>query len=158
MNMMKLLLVGIVTALISAPALAAAKKNCADARDIGKCLDQQSSPAAVRQVQIEEHQALCNQNAKNQGLQGNERSRYLSTCLHENEADKAAKASAAGKPMPADTKQVTSHKSRTRQASHTRKASKHDSRSIRRTCIRQANKQHLKGKKRSHYLRRCYKG
>jgi hypothetical protein len=55
------------------------------------CLAQASSPANVKEVEAQHKSALCEQNAKNQKLQGNERASYLSTCMNENEAAAAAK-------------------------------------------------------------------
>lgn len=56
------------------------------------CLAQVSSPANVKEAELRHKRALCEQNAKNYKLQGNNRANYTATCINKNEAEAAAKA------------------------------------------------------------------
>lgn len=71
------------------------------------CLAQVSSPANVKEAELRRKRALCEQNAKNFKLQGNDRANYIATCMNRNEAEAAAKhnqtiaSKKAAKPAPA---------------------------------------------------------
>jgi hypothetical protein len=75
------------------------------------CLAQVSSPANVKDAELRRKRALCEQNAKNYKMQGNNRNEYIATCMNENEALAATKgvhnqaraAKKAVKPVPPHT-------------------------------------------------------
>ena len=49
-------------------------------------LAQDSSPANVKAVALQQKKLNCEQNAKNQALKGNEKDRYFAACMDSNEA------------------------------------------------------------------------
>ncbi len=145
---------------ISTPALAKDGKNCqAESAKLPaaersaymkKCLDQLGDPSNVKQVQQQDKQVRCEQNAKNQQLQGNDRSSYVSSCMNANEAAEAAKASAAGQPAP--TKQAAAAP----KAKHV--SAKPAAKNGAKSCVSQANEKGLKGKERKEFLKTCQHG
>lgn len=54
------------------------------------CLAQAEAPANVKEVEQKHKSALCEQNAKNKKLQGNDKANYQSNCMNKNEAVVAA--------------------------------------------------------------------
>jgi hypothetical protein len=113
-----------------------------------KCLAQLGDPANVKQTQQQDKQARCEQNAKNQQLQGGDKSSYVSSCISNNEAADAAKASAAGQPAPA--KQAAAPKAKHASAKSTPTGAK--------SCSAQAKEKGLKGKDRKEFMKTCQKG
>lgn len=118
---------------------------------IKKCLAELSDPAHVKNVQQQEKSARCEQNAKNQKLQGNERANYVASCMTKNEAVEAAKAApsttAAQSPAPARPKAASVH------ANGKGAAAKPGN-----SCVKQANKKGLKGDARRQFLNECTPG
>lgn len=112
--------------LVAVPALAAAAANNCTSQStklkssersafMKSCLAQLNSPSSVKEKEQQNKKALCEQNAKNRNLQGNEKSNYLATCMNVNEAQAvaskapvkpAAKISSAKTKKPAVTKTV----------------------------------------------------
>lgn len=80
------------------------------------CLAQVSSPANVKEAELRHKRALCEQNAKNYKLQGNNRASYTMTCLNKNEAEAAIKSA---------NNQITSGKKAARSASYQADAKVH---------------------------------
>lgn len=82
--------------LIAIPALAMDANTCIaesaqlemSKRDayIKSCLDKVSAPDNVKKAELQQKRALCEQNAKNHKLQGNDKASYLETCMNKNEA------------------------------------------------------------------------
>lgn len=56
------------------------------------CLAQVSSPANVKEIELQRKKAVCEQNAKNYKLQGNDKANYVVTCINKNEAAAAVEA------------------------------------------------------------------
>ncbi len=90
----KSLLTCVAMLLATAPALAMDAKTCqAESAKkpsgersafMKKCLADLSNPAHVKEVQQQEKNARCEQNAKNQKLQGNEKAGYVTECMNKN--------------------------------------------------------------------------
>ncbi len=87
---------------VAAPAVALPTNDCAarsekvkpTERDdfLKSCLAQVGAPANVKEVKQKHKSALCEQNAKNKQLQGNDKASYQSNCMNKNEAAMAASA------------------------------------------------------------------
>ncbi len=56
------------------------------------CLSKVEAPANVQEEERKHKTALCEQNAKNKHLQGNDKANYQTNCMTKNEAAVAAKA------------------------------------------------------------------
>ncbi len=102
------------------------------------CLAQAEAPANVKEVEQKHKSALCEQNAKNKKLQGNDKSNYQSNCMNKNEAVVAAntqphnviaapshKAAASDKPKTAPHKAAANKP----QKEHKKSAKKHEKQS-----------------------------
>ncbi|HEY5994183.1 MAG TPA: PsiF family protein [Gallionellaceae bacterium] len=144
---------------VSIPALAKDGKACeaesarlpiAD-RDahMKKCLAQLNDPSNVKQTQQMDKQARCEQNARNQQLQGSAKSSYISTCITSNEAAEAAKASPTSPTMQAKAPSPATKAATKNAAAHPAagKPSK--------SCVKQANTKGLKGNERKQFLKDC---
>lgn len=71
----------------------AAKLKPAERDDFMKsCLAQAEAPANVQEEERKHKNALCEQNAKNKKLQGNDKAAYQTNCMNKNEAAAAATA------------------------------------------------------------------
>lgn len=137
---------------------------------LSQTLEQTSAPARVQAVTEESKQKTCEQNAKNMKMDAGRKASYMNECMHSNEA--AAEARKAGvkehliasKPAPqhAATAQATPQKavaSEKQASKHSVK--KHDdakSKVSLKTCVKQANKEQLKGKERKNFISECRKG
>lgn len=55
------------------------------------CMAQVGSPDNVKKTELQQKKALCEQNAKNHKLHGNDKDSYFETCMNKNEAEAAAK-------------------------------------------------------------------
>jgi hypothetical protein len=136
----------------SAPALAKDGKTCqaesaklpAAERNayMQKCIAQLGDPSNVKQKQQQDKQARCEQNAKNQNLQGNAKSSYLSSCMTKDEATAAKKSPAQAKA----TAPASRPAKRTANASGSKPS---------KSCARQANQKGLKGDERKQFLKEC---
>lgn len=83
------------------PALAVDARSCAAKSEqlklsereayLKSCLAQVSSPANVKEAELQHKRSVCEQNAKNLKLQGNDKGKYVATCINKNEAETAAK-------------------------------------------------------------------
>lgn len=107
-----------------------------------RCLARMNDPAQVRARHEQDKRAHCEQNAKNQHLKGSAQSRYLASCMRDNDA--AAALASVKQHRPA-------HASRP----HQRRAVTHHRKQAGNSCVARANKAHLKGSKRRHFLKRC---
>lgn len=139
--------------LISTPAMArGSSTHCGGANakpsEVQKCLARMNSPASVRARHEQEKRSHCEQNAKNNRLQGGARTRYISRCMNENQA--ATTHAAVKQPRPAYHPRRHAN-SRTH---HRKSATRHRGHSAR-WCQARANRAHLKGAKRRHFLQRC---
>lgn len=81
------------------------------------CLAQASSPANVKEAELQHKRALCEQNAKNYKLQGNSRANYIPTCINKNEAVAAVMKSPAKATAMADNSKGKHKKGASRAAS-----------------------------------------
>lgn len=113
------------------------------------CLAQMSEPSNVKEVQQQDKKARCEQNAKNQKLQGNEKTNYVSTCMTENEAAAVKKATPQVESKPAAPAEKPKHAAATNGAKGTTANKKSNS------CVKQANKKGLKGDARKEFLKDC---
>ncbi|HSM97505.1 MAG TPA: hypothetical protein VLS47_00695, partial [Gallionella sp.] len=48
------------------------------------------SPANIKEIESQHKKILCEQNARNNKLQGNDKTKYIETCINKNEAAEAA--------------------------------------------------------------------
>jgi hypothetical protein len=106
------------------------------------CLAQLSTPANVKETQQQDKRVRCEQNAKNQNLQGNEKGNYITSCITENEAAAAAKAA----PAQTEAKAAPAAK-----AKHVSAAASKPGIS----CAKQARKKGLKGDARKEFMKDC---
>jgi hypothetical protein len=138
------------------PAMAAnaGSTNCATSSSqanpaqIQNCLNRMNDPSHVRERQQQEKRDRCEQNAKNRNLGASAKASFISSCMNENQAATAHAAVAQGH---ADTKappKASSHPSKPAPAAKRKHAGN--------SCVAQANKQHLKGKKRREFLKDCH--
>lgn len=67
--------------LLAAPAFAGQAEQATMTR-----LAQSSSPTNVKNVLAQQRASYCEQNARNLGLQGDDRTHYVGTCVNRNEA------------------------------------------------------------------------
>ncbi len=111
------------------------------------CLAQLSSPANTKEMEQQHKQAQCEQNAKNQHVQGNEKAAYVSACMNKNEAVAAAKA----EPTHAADKALADKPVR---KVSTEPAKKKQGKS----CAQQAKEKGLKGDERKQFIASCKKG
>jgi hypothetical protein len=82
-----------------------AKLNPSEREDFMKsCLAQAEDPANVKEEERKHKSAVCEQNAKNKKLQGNDKANYLTNCMNKNEAATVASA------QPKSTAAAPSHK------------------------------------------------
>jgi len=147
---------------IAAPALAADANSCASQSAKLKssernafmktCMAQLSSPASIKEKEQQNKKALCEQNAKNRKLQGNEKSNYLTTCMNENQAQAVAskspaKPQAKAKPEKPRAPVKTAQKKDTAPTPQVAKA-----------CAHQATEKGLNGDARSKFMDKCIKG
>lgn len=147
----RLLLAGFVMALISAPAMSMDAKTCeaqsakmpATERSafMKKCLADLSSPSNVKERQQQEKRARCEQNAKNQKLQGGAQANFVSSCMNKNEAAEAAKAA------PVQTAASAEPTARPRKAAANSKPPV--------SCAKQAKQKGLKGEERKQFMKEC---
>jgi hypothetical protein len=152
---------------IAAPALAAVDANhCvsrsmqlkASKRDafIESCMAQVSSPANIKEVGQQNKTALCEQNARNQHLQGSARSKYISKCMTANEAAVAAKAaSSQASPAPRSVSEKSPlPKAAPKSAASNPEKSAERQRS-KKSCEQRATG--LKGDEHKRFMKRCKK-
>lgn len=152
----KIALACLTVMLISTPAMARGSKSssssCARTNatpaEVQNCLARMNSPTSVRARHEQEKRDHCEQNAKNRGLQGGARSHYISTCMNENPA--AATHTSVIQHRPAYHPRAQA-KSRT----HHRKSATRQRRQSSSSCVARANRAHLKGSKRRHFLKNC---
>lgn len=152
----KFLLASVVTllVLVSTPAMSMDSKSCqaqsaqmqSAERDgfMKKCLAQLSDPANVKDRQQQGKRARCEQNAKNQNLQGSAQANFVASCMSKNEAAEAAKAN----PTQAEPKAAPAAKPK--KASATGKPGN--------SCLKQAKQKGLKGDERKQFLKECKAG
>jgi hypothetical protein len=143
---------------VATPALAMDGKACTSKaaqlkpaeRDafMKSCLAQLSSPANTKELEQQHKQAQCEQNAKNQHAQGNEKAAYVSACMNKNEAVAAAKA----EPTHAADKALAEKPVRKVSAEQTAKKKPAKS------CAQQAKEKGLKGDERKQFIASCKKG
>jgi|GEM_PF-1830237 len=132
-------------------------------------LTQASAPERVRALTAQEKRNTCEQNAKNMKLDGTKKASYLNDCVNANDAAVEAKkagvaehANAASKtpshqqaplaaaPRPAAEKHASKHAAKKRADAKPKVSVK--------TCVKNANKEQLKGVERKHYISECRKG
>lgn len=146
----RLLLAGFSLLVVSAAAVAADAKTCEGraaqmqsterAAFMKKCLADLSAPANVKEAQQQGKRARCEQNARNQKLQGSAAASFVASCMNRNEAAEAAKAapvqtaSAAPAARPRNT--ATNRKPRV-------------------SCAKQAKQKGLKGDERKQFMKEC---
>ncbi len=125
---------------ISTPALALQGSDCsarsaklkpAEREDFMKsCLAQAESPANVQEEERKHKSALCEQNAKNKKLQGNDKANYHANCMNKNEAAAVASAqpkstiAQSHKSASSDTHKSAPHKTAKKQKEHNKVAKK----------------------------------
>jgi len=114
------------------------------------CLAQLSDPSNVKEAQQQDKRARCEQNAKNQNKQGNDKASYVSSCMTENEA--AAVKQATPTETTTVAKAAPAEKPKRVAANGPAKApaAKHGP-----SCTKQANKKGLKGDARKQFLKEC---
>lgn len=115
------------------------------------CLAQLSEPSNVKEMQQQGKRARCEQNSKNQNLQGNEKNNYVTSCMTANEAAAVAKATPSqteGSAAPAEKPKTVS----------THKGAKGAGGKPKTSCVKQANKKGLKGDARMQFLKDCKPG
>lgn len=155
MNHYKIALACLVALFVSTPAMA--KGNCAPSSSqanpaqVQNCLDRMNNPSQVREHQQQEKRDHCEQNAKNRKLQGNARSSFMSSCMNANEA--VQKHATVAKDH-VDTQPPAQAAATMRRAQSHTAAKRHTE--SRNSCVAQANKRHLKGSKRRHFLKNCH--
>ena len=138
---------------------------------LSQTLEQTSAPASVQAVTAESKRKTCEQNAKNMKLEGNRKSGYIGDCMNANEAATEArkagvqehiiagkstrhqnvKTAAVDEQKPAAKEKHVAKHSAKKQAAEQPKVSL-------KTCVRNANKEKLKGKERKQFIRDCRKG
>ncbi len=149
----RVVLAGFTMFLLSASAMAMDAKTCeakashlqsAERNDfMKKCLADLSDPSNVKENQQQEKRARCEQNAKNQKLQGGAQANFVSSCMTKNEAAEAAKAA------PAQTVASTAPAAKPKKAAANGKSKPHVS------CAKQAKQKGLKGDERKQFLKEC---
>lgn len=117
---------------------------------IKSCMDQLSSPANVKEKEQANKRAICEQNAKNQHLDGNAKANYLSECVNKNEAVEVAKATETHTPPPA--------KKENPKAAPVKSASNNNGGNVARNCAMRADKKGLKGAERKKFIKTCAAG
>jgi hypothetical protein len=134
---------------VSTPVMAKGGESCGGANatpsETRNCLARMNDPARVRDRHEQEKRDRCEQNAKNRKLQGGAKAAYISSCMSEDEA--AAAHASATKHGPA-TAPRTSHGKKAAAAPKSKRRTAN-------SCVAQANKGHLKGKKRREFLKTC---
>lgn len=134
---------------ISTPVMAKDTTNCGanssrvSPSQMHDCLARMNEPGRVKEKQQQEKRDRCEQNAKNRKLQGGEKSSFISSCMNENQAAEAHAAASQGRPAYAPS-------AKPKKSASASKRKKADN-----SCVAQANKQHLKGKKRQAFLKSC---
>ncbi len=114
---------------------------------IKSCMDQASAPAVVKEKEQANKRATCEQNAKNQKLDGNAKSNYLNECMNKNEAAEVASAAPVKtqprqeQPRAQPAKKVVSRQEQTAKS-----------------CAMQADKKGLKGAERNKFVSKCKAG
>lgn len=125
----------------SCDAQAARMKEAERSKFMVSCLSRQSSSSNVKQVVQQKKKSTCEQNARNQALQGSKRDSYLRSCMQENEAAvaigdiKGTSAIGVQKPVAA--------------------APEKPAEKPRATCEEQARKDGLKGSERKNRIKKC---
>lgn len=114
------------------------------------CLAQMSEPSNVKEIQQQDKKARCEQNAKNQKLQGNEKTNYVSTCMTENEAAAVKQATPQVESKPAAPAEKPKHAATANNGAKATATGKKGN-----SCVKQANKKGLKGDARKEFLKDC---
>ncbi len=112
---------------------------------IKRCLAQLNDPVNVKQEQQQSKQVRCEQNAKNQNLQGNAKASYISSCMNKDEA------AAAAAKVP--TSQANTSTTAAKPAKHA--TGKTNGSKPAKSCVKQANQKGLKGDERKQFLKDC---
>ena len=143
-------------ALVSTPAMSMDSKSCqaqsaqmqSAERDafMKKCLAQLSDPANVKDRQQQSKRARCEQNAKNQNLQGSAQANFVASCMNKNEAAEAAKAT----PAQAEPKAAPAAKPPKKSSANGGKPGN--------SCLKQARQKGVKGDERKQFLKDCKAG
>ncbi len=108
-----------------------AKLNPAEREKFMKsCLAQAESPANVQEEERKHKSALCEQNARNKKLQGNDKANYHANCMNKNEAAAIASAqpkstvAQSHKSASSDTHKSAPHKTAKKQKERSKIAKK----------------------------------
>ena len=138
---------------------------------LAQTLEKTSTPASVQAVTAESKRKTCEQNAKNMKMEGNRKSSYIGDCIKSNEAASEARKAGvqehiiAGKTtrqQNVKTATVAEQKPAAKEKRVSkRSAKKNDDAQPKvslKTCVRNANKEKLKGKERKKFIRECRKG
>jgi len=115
------------------------------------CMAQLSSPASIKEKEQQNKKALCEQNAKNRKLQGNEKANYLTTCMNENQAQAVA-SKAPAKPQAKAKPEKSRAPVKTAQKKDTSPSP------VAKSCAHQATDKGLNGDARSKFMDKCIKG
>ncbi|MDD4977221.1 MAG: PsiF family protein [Gallionella sp.] len=138
---------------------------------LSQTLEKTSTPASVQAVTAQSKRKTCEQNAKNMKMEGNKRADYISDCVQSNDAaTEARKAGVQEHIIAGKTTRQQNVKAATaeekRHAAKEKRVSKHSAKKgdvakpkvSLKTCVRNANKEKLKGKERKQFIRDCRKG
>ena len=136
---------------------------------LSQTLEQTSTPASVQAVTAESKRKTCEQNAKNMKMEGNRKSSYIGDCMNSNEAATEARKAGvqehliAGKSQRHTKAQVVAQQEPVASEKKVgkRSAKKRDDAKPKvslKTCVRNANKEKLKGKERKKFIRECRNG
>lgn len=137
---------------------------------LSETLTQTSSPERVRALTAQEKRNTCEQNAKNMKMDGTRKASYINDCINSNDA--AIEAKKAGVPEQASSVSKTPNRPHTQLAAapSTTTTEKHATKRAAKkqadakpkvsvkTCVKNANKEKLKGAERKHYISECRKG
>ncbi len=132
-------------------------------------LTQNSTPERVRALTAQDKRNTCEQNAKNMKMDGAKKTSYINDCISANDA--AVEARKAGVPEHANAVSKTPNRQHQQLAAApnptaekyarkhaTKKQADAKPKVSVKTCVKNANKEKLKGAERKHYISACRKG
>ncbi len=144
----KIALACLLALFMNAPAMAKDATDCSTnssqvkPSEMHDCLARMNDPARVRERQEQAKRDNCEQNAKNRKLEGNAKATFMSSCMNEN-------------PAAAAHASVTQGRAASPAAAQPKQASTPRKKKTANSCVRQADKQGLKGAQRKQFLQTC---
>lgn len=122
------------------------------------CLAQTSSPESVQAASMQEKRNTCEQNSKNMKLEGSKKSDYVNGCMNQNVAANEArkmgvKEAVASKPEHTQHTRIAANNA---QANAVKKTSNKPV-SSKKSCLKQAKQEGLKGEARKKFMSDCRK-